>query len=89
MKTRQQGFSLIEVVLVVGFVAVLGFVAVAAVGNGNKVASDTPTMSTSVSPAPQITGKADLLEAEHSLDTTGIDDNTVEAGDLDRDTADF
>ena len=88
MKSRQTGFSFIELTLVVAFVAVLGFVVVSAVKTRDNVASETATQAT-VAPAPQVTSKADLITAEQSLDTTAIDDNSNDADSLDKDLADF
>lgn len=88
MKSRQAGFSFIELTLVVAFVAVLGFVVVSAVKTRENVASETATQAT-VAPAPQVTSKADLVTAEKSLDTAAIDDNSTDADSLDKDLADF
>lgn len=88
MKSRQTGFSFIELTLVVAFVAVLGFVVVSAVKTRDNVASETATQAT-VAPAPQVTSKADLITAEQSLDTAAIDDNSNDADSLDKDLADF
>jgi competence protein ComGC len=88
MKSRETGFSFIEVTLVVAFVAVFGFVVVTAVNNHSNVASEVTTQAT-VAPAPQVTSAADLVTAEQSLDTTAIDDNSNDANSLDQDLATF
>jgi len=88
MKSRQNGFSFIELTLVVAFVAVLGFVVVSAVKTRDNVASETATQAT-VAPAPQVTSKADLVTAEQNLDTAAIDDNSNDANTLDQDLNDF
>ncbi|GEM_PF-3221946 len=88
MKSRQSGFSFIELTLVVAFVAVFGFVIVMAVKNHDNVASETAAQAT-VAPAPQITSKADLVTAEQSLDAAAIDDNSNDANSLDQDLATF
>ncbi len=88
MKLRQNGFAFIELVLIVAFVGVLGFVVMTAVNNRNNVAS-TDTIQASVAPAPQVTSKADLTAAETRLNTAGIDDNTADADLLDQDMASF
>lgn len=88
MKLRQNGFAFIELVMVVAFVGVLGFVVITAVNNRNNVAS-TDTTQASVEPAPQITSKADLATAEASLNTAAIDDNSADADLLDQDLSTF
>jgi len=88
MKSRQTGFSFIELTLVVAFVAVFGVVVMMAVKNHDNLASKPATEATVV-PAPQVTSKADLVTAEQSLDATAIDDSSNDADSLDQDLATF
>ncbi len=87
---RQNGFSAVELVLVLGVIGVLVFVGYTFYTHNkdsDQLGGNTTTSTTQKAPAaPAINSTNDLTTAENTLDQTDVDDNTA---DLDAELATF
>lgn len=87
---RQDGFAVIELALLVGLVAVLGFVVVKV--TGSKPVVTTPSLVTKThTQVPEVKTTTDLTSAEKSVDEEPVDDvgSSSELNDLSSDLNSF
>ena len=87
--TEKQGFSAIEIIVIVATVAVIGVVSFVAYQQLTKPPVETPaaTQMESVTPPASITSDADLDKASSQLDELQIDDS--DSASLDQASGEF
>jgi hypothetical protein len=98
MAKNQQGVAIFELILVIAIVAIVAVVGLKVANNrtnlsnesGTASTSQQKTLSTSVTPAPQIKSTADLDKAAAALDANDpASANQSDSSQLDSDSADF
>jgi hypothetical protein len=85
-RVRQAGFSIVELLLVVVFVAAIAGVGYVIVKRNSDNKTNTATVKlkdTTVPSAPAVTKTSDLTKAEQTLDNTNVDAGAGDATKLD------